>query len=44
MIAIHIADEALKAGFRVRGTVRSSEKGKKVAEILQSANFEYSVV
>ncbi|PKX97729.1 NAD(P)-binding protein [Aspergillus novofumigatus IBT 16806] len=44
MIAIHIADEALKAGFRVRGTVRSSEKGKKVAEILQSANFEYCVV
>ncbi|KAI9667740.1 MAG: hypothetical protein M1821_000557 [Bathelium mastoideum] len=30
MIAIHIADEALKAGFRVRGTTQSVEKGKAV--------------
>lgn len=44
MIAIHIADEALKAGFRVRGTVRSSEKGEKVSKILQSPIFEFCVV
>ncbi len=44
MIATHIADEALKAGFRVRGTVRSVEKGQGVAELLKSPCFEFIIV
>ena len=44
MIAVHIADEALKAGFQVRGTVRSVEKGQGVAELLKAPGFEYAVV
>ncbi|KAK3378648.1 hypothetical protein B0T24DRAFT_568127 [Lasiosphaeria ovina] len=45
MIAVHIADEALKAGFRVRGTVRSAARGDEVAALLGSpAAFEYAVV
>lgn len=44
MIAVHIAHEALNAGFRVRGTVRSTEKGQAVAKLLQSPDFEFVVV
>lgn len=44
MIAVHIAHEALRAGFRVRGTVRSAEKGQVVAKLLQSPDFEFVVV
>lgn len=44
MIAVHIADEALQAGFQVRGTVRSVEKGQAIAELLKTARFEYVVV
>jgi nucleoside-diphosphate-sugar epimerase len=44
MIAIHIADEALKAGFRVRGTVRSREKAQAAAELLKSPDFEIVIV
>lgn len=44
MIAIHIADEALKAGFRVRGTVRSKEKGQQAASLLNSPGFEFVIV
>ncbi|KAF2464021.1 NAD(P)-binding protein, partial [Lindgomyces ingoldianus] len=44
MIAIHVADEALKAGFRVRGTVRSKQKGEETAKLLNSPNFEFAVV
>ncbi|KJK74883.1 hypothetical protein H634G_09927 [Metarhizium anisopliae BRIP 53293] len=44
MIAIHIADEALKAGFRVRGTVRSKEKGQQAASLLNSPEFEFVIV
>src|SRR6516225_9588352 len=44
MIATHIADEALKAGFRVRGTVRSVQKGKGVAELLKAPGFEFVIV
>ena len=34
MIGIHIADELLKAGFRVRGIVRTQEKAAKTVDIL----------
>ena len=44
MIAANIVDEALKAGFRVRGTVRSVEKGRSVAELFNAAGFEFFVV
>lgn len=44
MIAVHIAHEALKAGFRVRGTVRSAEKGQAATKLLQSPDFEFVVV
>lgn len=44
MIGIHIADEALKAGFRVRGTVRSHAQGVKVAQLLSSPSFQYAIV
>lgn len=44
MIAIHIADEALKAGFRVRGTVRSQQKGEEVEKLLNSRKFEIVIV
>ncbi|KAI1860176.1 hypothetical protein JX265_010100 [Neoarthrinium moseri] len=44
MIAVHIADEALRAGFRVRGTTRSLEKGQAVTELLQSPSFDFAVV
>lgn len=44
MIAVHICYEALKAGFRVRGTVRSDEKGQAVTKLLQSPDFEFVVV
>lgn len=44
MLAIHVADEALKAGFRVRGTVRSQEKGNATAALLRSTQFEYVIV
>lgn len=44
MIAIHVADEALKAGFRVRGTVRSKQKGEEAAKLLNSPDFEVAIV
>ena len=44
MIAIHIVDEALKAGFHVRGTVRSLEKGEAAVKLLDSERFEYVIV
>lgn len=44
MIGVHTCHEALKAGFRVRGTVRSTEKGLAVANLLQSTDFEFVVV
>nr|WPM83322.1 ProsC [Phaeosphaeria sp.] len=44
MIAIHIADEALRAGFRVRGTVRSQQKGEQVRDLLNSPAFEFTIV
>lgn len=44
MIAVHICHEALKAGFRVRGTVRSAKKGQAVAKLLQNPDFEFVVV
>ena len=44
MVGVHICHEALKAGFRVRGTVRSAEKGLAVAKLLQSTDFEFVVV
>lgn len=44
MIGVHIADEALKAGFHVRGTVRSHARGEKVAQLLASPSFQYVVV
>ena len=34
MIGIHVADELLKAGFRVRGTVRSQKKADDVINML----------
>ncbi|KAK4446901.1 NAD(P)-binding protein [Podospora aff. communis PSN243] len=48
MIAIHIADEALRAGFRVLGTVRSPSKGAFATSLLaanpHAHNFSYTVI
>lgn len=44
MIAVDIALEVLKAGLRVRGIVRSAEKGQAVAKLLQSPDFEIIIV
>ena len=48
MAASHIADKFIAAGLKVRGTVRSQEKGAKVAQFFNRrygpGHFEYAVV
>ncbi|PYH81298.1 NAD(P)-binding protein [Aspergillus uvarum CBS 121591] len=44
MIAIHIADEALRAGFRVRGTVRTAARAHEVRSLLPSPDLEIVLV
>ena len=43
-IASHIINEALALGYRVRGTVRSEEKGESMKQAFTNDNFETVVV
>lgn len=43
-IASHVVDELLKRSFRVRGTVRSVEKGEYLRGIFQMAGDRFSYV
>ena len=47
-IASHVADQLLQAGFKVKGTVRSEDKGKLITEIFEKRHgkdaFSYAVV
>ena len=48
-IGSHVADQLLSAGYKVRGTVRSNEKGKIIAEALERRHgskngFSYIIV
>lgn len=43
-IAGHIVNEALKIGYRVRGTVRSEDKAKWTQELFKSPDYETAIV
>ena len=47
-IGSHVADHLLAAGYRVRGTSRSEEKAKSIADVFEKRHgkgaFEYAVV
>jgi len=47
-IASHVADQLLQAGFKVKGTVRSEDKGRLITEIFEKRHgkdaFSYAVV
>lgn len=48
-IASHVADQLIQAGYKVKGTVRSADKGELMAEIFEKRHgskdsFSYAVV
>lgn len=43
-IAVHLCRDLLKKGYKVRGTVRSEEKGEYLKDLLKSQDFEYVLV
>lgn len=43
-IAQHIIDQLLKEGYKVIGSVRTSQKGDNLVKLYNNPNFSYEVV